>query len=621
MAAVFRGENVLDPSIVRAIKVVRPELSMRPEFASRFAEEARILERLSHPNIVRFFGVRREQNVYLMELELLDGKTLSSAAAGNGGGERASLRDTVDWIRQAADGVAAAHALGVAHRDLKPDNCFLTAAGVVKVLDFGIARAMDEADRAAKMTVAGTVPGSPPYMAPEVCNGAVPAATADVYALALTLYELLAGFHPFMAPGEPSKSSTQLMFAHVTAPLPPLRSVRPDAPELLEQIIARGAAKDPAARYPSARELSSALASVVDRLPADGVSPPKNESHTQFALPQFGAASTTAAAILTTEGPAPASRSHGARIGAAIAALALVGGVFFFVRSRGSRDEHAAAPSPSAPSLPASPSAAAPLAVATATNPWVRIEPPHSNAPVILGLDSESALKTDLGFRPSRKIKAPSSPYEIQQHEVTWGELDPWLEASKESLERPSWTEKDASKRQKFPATAVPWKMALAYCKSLGASLPTEEAWEYAARGQDRRPYSWGADPIDLIRTHAYQGPAARLEPVMTNDQDATPGDAQHVLYDMTGNAMEWTSDLYREDLPSKDESWVQEGSVTYRAVRGLPLNEPAQHIMPAVGAAYRQSLCATGNCPKATAETLQYIGLRCTRRLQGGER
>jgi formylglycine-generating enzyme required for sulfatase activity len=167
--------------------------------------------------------------------------------------------------------------------------------------------------------------------------------------------------------------------------------------------------------------------------------------------------------------------------------------------------------------------------------------------------------------------------------------------------------------------TGVHWDAALAYCKSKGGTLPTEEEWELAARGSERRPFAWGSQPIDLARTRAYGGKSAKLASVMMSDQDVTPGDTAHAFFDMTGNALEWTFDLYREDLPGQDESWTQADGVTFRAVRGLPMRETQPHAMPSEALAYRDSLCATGPCPPKTNDELAFVGFRCAR--HGGGR
>jgi formylglycine-generating enzyme required for sulfatase activity len=107
--------------------------------------------------------------------------------------------------------------------------------------------------------------------------------------------------------------------------------------------------------------------------------------------------------------------------------------------------------------------------------------------------------------------------------------------------------------------------------------LPHEDEWEYAARGQSLRRFPWGNEPLDLERTNAFAGKGATLEPVMTNDQDQTPVPDPVAIFDLMGNARKWTADLYREDLPPKspaDEAWVQDGNMSWRTVRGLPLED-----------------------------------------------
>jgi serine/threonine protein kinase len=158
MAAVFRGESALDPTIVRAIKVVHPELTGQREFMLRFAEEARLLEKLSHPNVVRFFGARREPAATRSWSSSCWRARRSAPAPCRRGPWPAGARRR-GLMLQACEGVAAAHDLGVVHRDLKPDNLFVTRDGRVKVLDFGIARAIDATKRVAAATTIGTVPG------------------------------------------------------------------------------------------------------------------------------------------------------------------------------------------------------------------------------------------------------------------------------------------------------------------------------------------------------------------------------------------------------------------------------------------------------------------------------
>jgi len=607
MAIVFRGENVLDRTIVRAIKIVRPELASRREFRARVAEEARILERLSHKNIVRFYGVRQDRGLLVLELELLDGESLAAALAR---GHRFGLRDAVEVTLQAAEGVAAAHAMGVVHRDLKPDNLFRGRDGVVKVLDFGIARALDEADRATRATTAGTTPGTAAYLAPEVWSGGVPSATADVYALGVSLLELLSGHHPFLPPGMPSKSSPQLMFMHIQGELPSVRTVNPKAPALLDHLIRQATAKDPGGRYPNAGALADALRGVLTQLPVGEVQvTPGAASLTDFALPQFHAQPTTGRAVVG-EPSGPPRR----RLGMLAIPLVIVGAAaaFFALGPQLHGGGASAASVSAAPSTGPSASTAPAAPAAKALNAWVRVE--SSNNPVRLGVDDERS--PDPGFRPSRGIVAPSVRFEMQQHEVTWRELDPWISAHAEmKWATPAGLPQGEDARANLPAVGVPWATALAYCKSVGGTLPTEEQWEYAARGAERRPHPWGSEPVDTARTHAFAGREASVAAVMTSDQDQTGGEGPEAIADLAGNALEWTVDLYRDDRPNQDEGWVDDNGVTYRALRGLPLTEPRPKQMPHSSAAYRQALCVGAKCPADTTKTMATVGFRCVRR------
>jgi formylglycine-generating enzyme required for sulfatase activity len=263
-----------------------------------------------------------------------------------------------------------------------------------------------------------------------------------------------------------------------------------------------------------------------------------------------------------------------------------------------------------------------PIAVVPESNPWVRVDPPAS--PVLLGVSDDGAGAEQLGFRPSRGIYAPTSPFQMQAHEVTWEELEPWVARhGGRDFDRPSFVPKEPAERAKLPATGVPWTVARAYCKDLGGSLPTEEEWEFAARGPERRPHPWGTKRLDLLRVRAFSAETpidvgskigVPIANVMTMDQDRTPGESGAIFYDLGGNAMEWTEDLYRESSPGVDESWSERGGLTYRAVRGLPPDGSMPHKVPVETAAWRQPLCATGPCPKAAAHTLEVVGFRCAK-------
>lgn len=610
MAAVYKGVNVLNPQIARAIKVVRPELASRPEFVRRFKLEAQLLEDVTHPNIVRFFGLRKEGPWLFMELELLMGRTLARVLEERAG-TPIPIAEAVEWVLQSSRGVAAAHERNLIHRDLKPENLFLSG-NTVKVLDFGIAR--DAANAGGTRATTTGVPGSPPYMAPEVCRGQPATAAADVFALGISLYEILLGYHPLLPPGKSAPTGNEILFLQQEIVFPSLRQLRPDISPLLEQVVARAMAKDPAERYPSARELADALLAVqgtasanagqsrktsianLPEAPRTGWTPPSNDA-ARAGVAGLGLAAALGLALLTGGG----------------LVLAVGGAAAVWWAQSGEAGPFAAV---------AVPEAGVARAADAGTNPFVRVDPPRSGGfkdePVVLGVPAETA-KEVRGFRANREILAPPYAFELQAREVSWAELEAWL--GDQRLPPPPWhDEVPVDQRAHLPATGVPWDTALAYCKSLGGTLPTEEEWEFAARGVDLRPYSWGSQPLDRSRTVAFEGDSPTLRPVGTSDQDQTPGVAGQQFLDLTGNALEWTADIYREDLPGQDESWAQ-GDSTWRAVRGIPpfVKGPKGNArVPSVGAAWRTQACGGGACLKSKAVVegtlMQYVGFRCKR-------
>jgi len=219
------------------------------EAESRFLREARSAAGIRNPNVVQIHAVLApEDGPPLIVMELVHGPTLREAAAASRGLEP---RQAAEWLAQAANGLSAAHAAGLVHRDVKPANILIGSDGLAKIGDFGLARALDERS---PLTRSGLIVGTPAYMSPEQVRDPSQAdARSDVYGLGASLYEALTGVEPF-------RGSVQLVIGRVLGeePLPP-RRIDPSIPRDLETICLMAMAKEPARRYASSAEFQADL--------------------------------------------------------------------------------------------------------------------------------------------------------------------------------------------------------------------------------------------------------------------------------------------------------------------------------------------------------------------------
>jgi serine/threonine protein kinase len=244
-----------------ALKVLRGELQADEEAVQRFLGEAVTLSRLGHEHIVSVFdyGVCEGGESYYV-MELLEGETLRGLLRRQG---PLPLRAVLEIGLQISLALEAAHAAGVIHRDVKPENVFLVqrpSGPFVKVLDFGLAKVLQSADQQ-WLTRTGTVLGTPIYMSPEQGSGRreMTDHRTDIYSLGIILYELATGVPPFRGP-----NATSIMLMHVAKPLPKLREARPDAPEELEALVERACAKSRDDRYPTMSALKAAVRQLLE---------------------------------------------------------------------------------------------------------------------------------------------------------------------------------------------------------------------------------------------------------------------------------------------------------------------------------------------------------------------
>lgn len=255
MGKVYKVRNIISDR-VEAMKILLPDFTSNQSLADRFLREIRLLAALNHPNIAALRTALTYENQLAMIMEFVEGETLSNRAA------RAPLStaDAVNYADQVLSALSYAHKQNIIHRDIKPANMMLTPQGVVKLMDFGIARSATDGS----LTSTGTTLGSLNYMPPEQVRGEAADARSDIYSFGVSLYEMLTGKLPFK-----SDSQYSLMTAHLNeTPAEPI-TLRGDLPAGLNQIIMMAIAKDPANRFQSADAFRAALSSVeVSQLPA-----------------------------------------------------------------------------------------------------------------------------------------------------------------------------------------------------------------------------------------------------------------------------------------------------------------------------------------------------------------
>jgi serine/threonine-protein kinase len=230
-----------------AIKALRPELGSQPQVVERFRSEAVTLAKLNHPNIATLYSFFRQGEDFYMVLEYVRGVTLDHVIQ-----QRGSVppEQAIPLFCQVLDGIDHAHRFGIIHRDIKPANMMLTPEGILKVLDFGIARILGTA----RMTKQGHLIGTIEYMAPEQVRGMETDARSDIYSLGMLLYEILTGRPPFQIENE-----FELMKAQIEqTPLAP-RQLNPGIPEAVEGAIMRALAKNPDHRFQTAGDFRAVL--------------------------------------------------------------------------------------------------------------------------------------------------------------------------------------------------------------------------------------------------------------------------------------------------------------------------------------------------------------------------
>ncbi len=320
MATVFCGTDTLLRRRV-AVKVLREQYAGDQEFVRRFYQEAESAARLSHPNIVNTYNVGREGDTYYIVMELVDGPSLAEIIAADG---KLPEPVAIDYAAQICNGLAYAHRQGLLHRDIKPANILITKDNVVKLSDFGIARAMSGQTMA--MTRPGLVMGSVYYVSPEQAQGLELHETSDLYSVGIVLYQMLTGNLPYTG-----DSPVAVALKHVSDPVPAIGARESGISAALASIVNRLLQKQPENRFQSASEVASALREARER-PGTAAYSLRDDSQTQaMTVPQPPPRpSRLPDRAVTVTQEAPARRSAGPFIVLLIVALLIAAAAGYF---------------------------------------------------------------------------------------------------------------------------------------------------------------------------------------------------------------------------------------------------------------------------------------------------
>jgi formylglycine-generating enzyme required for sulfatase activity len=574
MGRVFKARHRRLNKLV-AVKVLAPDLLRCAEARARFRREAEAVARLASPHIVAALDASEERGRDFLVMEYVEGVNLADHVRAHG---PLSVERALNLTLQAARGLEQAHAAGVVHRDVKPANLLLDASGTVKLLDLGLARLASPGDVAPELTGAGVLMGTAAFMAPEqAADGRRADARADVYSLGCTLFYLLTGRPPYEEP-----TALETLFAHRTSPVPSLRSLRPDCPPAVEDLLRRMLAKAPEDRPAS-------MHAVVARLE-----------------------------YLEATGGANPVRRRGRRLAAVAALLALAGLVWAVVPGSAERQAKAGKEKTSARREVASPGPA------PAQRPPVIEMVQIEEGEFLRGspADDRDAAADE---KPQVKVKI-SQPFYLGKYKITQGQYEAVMDKNPSAFSAGGRFKAKVAglDTRDYPVESLSWLDAVRFCNRLserhrlmpyykieastvtvragsnGYRLPTEAEWEYACRAGSASRWSFGNDAAHLGEYAWYAGNSRD-----TTHRVGTRKPNAWGLYDMHGNVPEWCWDRYSANYyrrsPVSDPSGPGEGAT--RVFRGGGWNMAAAQTRSAA----RDSL-------RVGYSVLTIVGLRVAR-------
>jgi eukaryotic-like serine/threonine-protein kinase len=544
MGSVYKARRIHIGDLV-AIKVLHSELVGDQQAIERFRREAQAAARLKHVNAVGIhdFAASGGGFVYIV-MELVEGKSLGTIMKEQGPLDPSFVAEILSKVCSALD---EAHRQNIVHRDLKPDNILVGRArgGVeVKVLDFGIAKLRDLAPEINTLTEKGMLVGTPLYMSPEQCMGDEIDRRSDIYSLGVVLYEMLTGVLPFHSP-----IPTAIIVQHVTMTPQPLREINSETPPGVEKAVMRALQKRKEERQQTAGALAAEFASGMKRAAAVGSTKKSSRQANPLEGPGWAEAaareeakqkddtiaSTVTAYELTAQADENKRKNYRAIGIVSVVVLALLlTATLFLIRSR-------TAVSSQGGNSNASLETAENKLPNNTERASLPLSPPEPPGGMVYVAGGEFIMGRDNGAEYEKpQHQATVNPFFIDIFEVTCEEYKKFInetgyraptEWSKGNY-LPAWARR--------PVTGIDWDDANAYARWAGKRLPTEQEWEFAARGADGRLYPWGNE----WKAKAANADSSSHKHV-TSIGEHSAGPSPFGAYDMSGNVWEWTaSDL-----------------------------------------------------------------------------
>lgn len=536
MARVYQARHI-DLGILVAVKVLKTAFTQDPSLLERFKREAQTAASLDHPNSVRVFDYGVQGTACYLVMEYLEGESLRQRLKAR---RRMSLDEALTFLEQVCPALSYVHRKGVIHRDLKPDNIFFAQQDgkeIVKILDFGIAKPGTIAET---LTNPDLICGTPHYMSPEQCVGDRITVSSDLYSLGVIVYEMLAGERPFEA-----DATLTVMYAHVNLPTPELHQRYPEIPHSVSNQVARLMSKKAADRFSSADEFLQAIRSAIQNREQKFTQPYLSSAEKLETIPALElktippSASQTLRVQPVEVAPELVTARQQPGIVSAVAyglATVVLGVGVVWVAWFGFQ--------------PVTPVTSQPPAVSQPARPEQKQPPPDRFVLIPGGKVTIGRNADECRDNPDCQISQDETPahqvelasFFLSRYEVTNQEYLEFVQAT-QTAPPPVWKGSSFSSGQAdWPVTDITWEQATAYCvwrtgrDSLPYRLPTEEEWEYAARGTDNRVFPWGnqwkadfANINKLIKTPIQ---------VTTQKADISP----FGIVGMAGNISEWTA-------------------------------------------------------------------------------